>query len=147
MALELVANVWPVVDEGTGLVLRYYMRAYAVDAPDEVISETLRALAPTDFRLARMFRIPKRFAVVSEHGQLDACVSIGDFRRYQEEILTPALAQLEEESAKLQGIRANPATGEVVGASVIPRFPTEPYLVVTALLETPDGELVPQVSR
>ena len=30
--MELVANVWPVVDVGTGLVQRYFMRAYAMDA-------------------------------------------------------------------------------------------------------------------
>lgn len=146
MALELVANVWPVVDAGTGVVLRYFMRAYAMDAPDEVISATLRALAPTDFRLARMFRIPQHFTVVSEYGQLEACVLIEDFHRYQDEILAPAFTALEKDFARLQGIGALATAGELVGVGIIPRFPAEPYLVVTSLLELPQGELVPQVS-
>lgn len=145
MAMELVANVWPVVDAGTGLVLRYFIRAYAMDAPDDVISATLRALAPTDFRLARMFTIPQRFTVVSEHGQLQGCVSIRDFHRYQEEILIPAFTALEKGVAPLQGIGES-LDGQTVGVSVTPRFPAEPYVVVTSLLELSQGQLVPQIS-
>ena len=36
--MELIANVWPVADAGTGIVQRYFMRAYAIDAEDHVIS-------------------------------------------------------------------------------------------------------------
>lgn len=145
MALELVANVWPVVDAGTGIVLRYFIRAYAMDAPDEVISATLRALASTDFRLARMFRIPQRMIIVSEHGELAGGVMIGDFHRHQEEILTPAFAKLEQGFAPLQGIGQRPGTGEAMGLEVIPRFPADPYLVVTSLVETAQGQLIPQI--
>jgi hypothetical protein len=145
MALELAANVWPVVDSAAGVVLRYFVRAYAMDAPDEIIAATLRALAATDYRLAHMFSIPRRFRLVSEHGELRGCVTIGDFHRHQETILTPAFADLEKEFAKLQGIAISEDDDQLVPIVVIPRFPTEPYLVITSLLEMPDGDLVPQI--
>ncbi len=47
--MELVANVWPVVDEISGLVQRFFMRAYAMESNDYVISTVLQALASTDF--------------------------------------------------------------------------------------------------
>jgi hypothetical protein len=145
MALELAANVWPVVDSGMGVVLRYFIRAYAMDARDDVIGATLRALAPADFRVAQMFTIPKRFTLVSEYGELSGCVTIADFHQYQETILTPTFADLEKAFAKLQGIRLSLEDEQPIGVGLIPRFPHEPYLLVTSLLEMPDGRLVPQI--
>lgn len=141
--MKLVANVWPVVDSGTGIVLRFLMRAYALDAPDPVISATLRALAPTDFRMAKVFLIPGQFTVISEHGKLVGAISIGDFQRYQETVLRPALRELEGSFTKLQGVGVSEWTGEPHGLGFIPRFSDEPYLVVTTLLEYPDGRLEP----
>jgi hypothetical protein len=145
MALELTANVWPVVDSGTGVVLRFLVRAYAIDAPDDVISATLRALAPTDFRLAHLFRIPERFILSFEHAEVQGCVTIGDFHRHRQQILTPVFAELEKQFARLQGIGWSQDEQQLIGIGVIPRFPPEPYLLLTALLEMPDGRLVPQI--
>ncbi|WP_250163300.1 hypothetical protein [Psychrobacter sp. WY6] len=33
--MELVANVWPIVDQMTGVVQRFLFRAYALDATDQ----------------------------------------------------------------------------------------------------------------
>jgi hypothetical protein len=74
--MELVANVWPVFDADTGVVLRFFIRGYCMDAPDPVISATLRALAATDFRLAQVFPIPHRFSVTSPFGSLQGCVTL-----------------------------------------------------------------------
>ncbi len=143
--MELVANVWPVFDENTRLVLRYFMRAYLINATDAVISATLRALAPTDFRLARVFSIPPRFQAVSEHGALSGCVTLADFRDHQADILGPAFEDLEKDYAVLQGMSITNSDAEPIGVALMPRFAPQPYLVVTALLETPDGRLIPQL--
>lgn len=74
--MELVANVWPVADSLTGLVQRYLMRAYALEADDATISNTLTALAPSDDPMARPFAIPDRFREVTPHGTLTGCVSL-----------------------------------------------------------------------
>jgi len=142
--MELTANVWPVVDAATGFVLRFLMRAYALEASDEVISRTLRALAPTDFRMARPFQVPECFIMTSEHGTLPGCVTITKFHEHQGAILEGAFRSLEEEFAKLQGIDVSGA--QTVGIGLIPRFPPAPYLLVTSLLETVDGRLVPSIT-
>jgi hypothetical protein len=143
--MELAANVWPVVDEGTGIVQRFFMRAYAFDAPDDVIGATLRSLAPTDFRLAHVFPIPDRFHVSSPYGTLQGAVTAGDFHEHQESILTQAFRSLEESPAPFHGV--DMSGSEPRGVVVRPRFPDEPYLVVTAILESAAGELKPQVRR
>jgi hypothetical protein len=142
--MELTANVWPVFDE-TGLVLRFFMRAYAMEAPDEVISATLQALAPTDFRIAPVYPIPRRFAVVSPYGALQGCVTIGAFHEDQSAILASAFKNIEKSFTTLQGVATNGPQGDPVGVGVIPRFPANPYLLITSLLETPAGQLIPQI--
>lgn len=143
--MELVANVWPVFDGNTRIVQRFLARAYAIDASDETISLTLKALAPTDFRLAKAFAIPQQFAVVSKYGSLRGAVTLGDFHERQAAILAPAFEALEADFARLQGIAIAPG-GDPAGIGIIPKFPSEPYLLVTSLLETPTGKLVPQLA-
>ena len=143
--MELVANVWPVVDEQAMLVQRFMIRAYAVEADDAAISALLTTLAPTDYLLARVFPIPARFRQVSPHGELVGCVSLTQFHQQQFSILEPAFRALEADHAPLQGIAV---TGtQPVGTGKIPRFPENPYLVTTVLLETPDGRLIPQIEK
>ena len=43
--MELVANVWPIVDQMTGVVQRFLFRAYALNATDQEISTVLTILA------------------------------------------------------------------------------------------------------
>ncbi len=145
--MELVANIWPVVDGASGIVLRFFVRAYAIQADDNVISQTLRALAPTDFRIARMFRIAQAMTIVSEHGMLEGAVTVGDFQEYREMILRPAFRELEVDFARLQGIAMGKSDKEPLGIALIPRFPEEPYVVVTMLIEGQDGQLAPQLRR
>ena len=143
--MELVANVWPVVDGTAGLIQRYFVRAYAMEAPDAVISDTLQALAATDFRIAHVFQIPPRFEHVTPYGTLNGCVSPTLFYEYQSAILEPAFRELEKGFARLQGISIAGSDGKPVAVGIIPRFPAEPYLLVTTLVETPDGRLLPQI--
>lgn len=143
--MELVANVWPVVDEGTGLVQRYFMRAYAIDAEDRVISTVLKVLAPTDFRIARAFKVAARFKVTSEHGTLNGAVPVGVFHQNMQTILEEAYRSVENDYVKVQGI--DMSSGSPKPVNVIPQFPNAPYTVTTVLIETSDGQLIPQLAR
>ena len=140
--MELVANVWPVMDGNTGFVLRFLARAYALEAPDEVISATLKALAPTDFRLARAFPIPQKYVARSQFGDLAGCVHIRDFHAHQSDILEAAFRALESDFGKLQGVGIDAHSG-AHGIGFIPRFPDNPYLLVTTLHESDEGQLQP----
>lgn len=142
--MELVANVWPVVDEETGLVQRFFMRAYAIEADDRVISLVLKALAPTDFRIARDFKISDRFKLTSEHGTLAGVVSISVFQKDIQAVIEDAYRALENDYAKVQGIDMSSDSPKPL--NIIPRFPEDPYTIVTALVETFDGQLIPQTS-
>lgn len=143
--MELVANVWPVVDEGTGLVQRYFMRAYAIEAEDRVISSVLKALAPTDFRIAQAFKIADRFKVTSEHGTINGAVPVGEFHQDMQTILEEAYRFIENDYTKVQGI--DMSSGSPRPANYTPRFPDNPYTVTTVLIETLDGQLLPQLAE
>lgn len=143
--MELAANVWPVFDEDTGLVLRFFARAYAIEASDSEISRTLHALAPTDFRLAQLFPVPSTFSVTSQFGTLQGCVTLAGFHEDQAAILAAALSKMEEGFAPLQAVSTATPDTMPMGLSLMPRFPAEPYVLVTSLLETRDGQLVPQI--
>ena len=141
--MELVANVWPVADSLTGMVQRYLMRAYALEADDTTISDTLTALAPSDYPMAHAFAIPDQFREVTPYGTLGGCVSLALFHNQQFAILEPAFTWWESAHATLQGISMT--DGEPAHRRETPLFAEDPYLVVTVLLEMPDGRLIPQL--
>jgi len=145
--MELVANVWPVVDEASGIVQRFFMRAYAMADTDDVILATLKALAPTDFYIASVFSVPKRFTLVSEFGSISGAVEIGAFHQSKDAILEPAFRQLEEKFAILQGLAIDDPEQEPRSVIIVPRFPPDPYLLVTSILELENGQLVPRVHK
>ncbi|NWK54977.1 hypothetical protein HW115_05110 [Verrucomicrobiaceae bacterium N1E253] len=141
--MELVANIWPIVDEQSGLIYRILARAYTLEAPDDVISSTLKALAPKDYHLASSFALTARFRHVTEHGTLEGCLHISDFATYESMIIVPIIEQLEGQFAKLQGV--NMSTGEPIAVAHIPRFGKEPYVITTFVMESINGELTPSL--
>ena len=52
--MELVANIWPIVDQMTGIVQRFLFKAYALEATDQEISIVLTTLARADYRTAEV---------------------------------------------------------------------------------------------
>ena len=123
------------------------MRAYAIDTSDDVIVATLKALAPTDFHTASVFTIPLKYKLVFKSGTIDGAVTIADFHEKAEAILEPAFRALEKGFARLQGMAQDSPSDTVRCVTVVPRFPPEPYLVVTVLLESATGELLPQIGN
>ena len=138
--MELAANLWAIVDSQSQLILRFAVRAYAMDAPDSVIASTLKSLANTDFVLARQFPVPKCFTLQTEHGPLRGAVTVPDFNVMQATITEDALKALETESPVLQGVGVD-ATGKPFHRRIPMRFPAEPYFVVTFLIEDTAGNL------
>lgn len=141
--MELVGNLWPVVDAASGLVQRFFMRGYAMEAADAIISQTLNALAPSDYLAAQVFHVPQKYCYASEHGTLKGCVPIADFHLLQSGIIEEAMREVEAGGPQFLGIQAG--EGGVRQVGVKPRFPDAPYFVVTMLLETAEGHLLPQL--
>lgn len=138
--MELVANIWPIVDQMTGIVQRFLFRAYALDATDQEISTILTTLARADYRTAQVVKIPDNYQLSSEHGTMYGAVEVATFNQYMHSIVEDTLAAAEKSFANMNNY------GIGVDDTLIPeavKFPAEPYLVTTYLIETPNGELIP----
>ena len=140
--MELVANVWPIVDQTTGIVQRFLFRAYALEANDEEISTVLTILARSDYRTAQLEKIPDNYKLSSEHGTMSGAVEVGMFNQYMHSILEDTLIASEKSFANMDNY------GIGIDGPLIPEaltFPAEPYLVTTYLIELPSGELIPHI--
>ncbi len=140
--MELVANVWPIVDQTTGVVQRFLFRAYALEATDQEISTVLTILARSDYRTAQVVKIPDNYKLSSEHGTMSGAVEVGMFNQYMHSILEDTLIAAEKSFANMNNY------GIGIDGPLIPKaltFPTEPYLVTTYLIELPSGELIPHI--
>lgn len=140
--MELVANVWPIVDQMTGVVQRFLFRAYALEANDEEISTVLNILARSDYRTAQVVKIPDNYKLNSEHGTMSGAVEVAMFNQYMHSILEDTLIAVEKSFANMDNY------GIGVDGPLIPealKFPAEPYFVTTYLLESPSGELIPHI--
>lgn len=141
--MELVANIWPIVDQETGIVQRFLFRAYAMEATDQEISTVLTTLARSDYRSAQPAMIPDKCKLTSEHGTISGAIPIGVFHQEMNTIVQALLRATERSFTEIHnyGIdkNANPRPHEPL------RFPDNPYFVTTSLLESPTGELRPQL--
>ena len=138
--MELALNLWPIFDAQTELVQRFAARAYAFDSDDIVISNTLRALANTDFVLARQFPIPKNYILVFGERKVEGAVFPSDFNRCQSSIVEEALQFLEDDLPMFHGIFVD-QQGEAAPRRIKVSFPKAYYFVVTWLIEDAAGNL------
>ena len=140
--MELVANIWPIVDQMTGVVQRFLFRAYALNATDQEISTVLNTLARSDYRTAQVVRVPDNYTLNSEHGTMSGAVEVGMFNQYMHNIIEDTLTATEKSFANMNNY------GIGVDGPLIPEaltFSAEPYLVTTYLIELPSGELIPHL--
>ncbi len=136
--MELVLNLWPIVESESKMIQRFAARAYAMDVADSVISNTLTSLATTDYILARQFPVPKKFTLVTEHGQIEGLATVANFNDFQWTIIEEALRSLETDLPPSYGLGIN-AEGKHRHARAT--FPKEPYCVRTFLIEDTAGDL------
>ncbi|MGO2443324.1 MAG: hypothetical protein ACTH7W_01550 [Psychrobacter sp.] len=140
--MELVANVWPIVDQMTGIIQRFLFKAYALEATDQEISTVLTTLARADYRTAEVVKIPDNYQLSSEHGNMSSAVEVATFNQYMHSIVEDTLIAAEKSFANMNNY------GIGIDGSLIPEaltFPAEPYLVTTYLIELPSGELIPHI--
>lgn len=140
--MELVANIWPVVDQMTGTVQRFLFKAYALDATDQEISTVLTILARSDYRTAQVVKIPDNYKLSSEHGTMSGVLEVAVFNQELYGIIETTLIAAEKSFADMNNF------GIGVDGPLIPealKFPSEPYFVTTYLLESSGGELTPHI--
>ena len=138
--MELVANIWPIVDEASLLIQRFAARAYVIAGGDSEVGATLKTLSQADFMVARQFAVPKHFTIVTEDGQLEGTVTVDAFNQNQPAVIEHALNALESEKQSLQGIGFD-SQSRPFYKHIQVRFPAEPYLAITFLTEDRVGNL------
>ena len=140
--MELVANVWPIVDQTTGIVQRFLFRAYALETNDQEISTVLNILARSDYRTAQVVKIPDNYILDSQHGTMSGALEVAAFNQVIYSVIEATLIDAEKSFANMKNF------GIGVDGPLIPqalKFPAEPYLVTTYLIELPSGELIPHI--
>jgi hypothetical protein len=140
--MELVANIWPIVDQMTGVIQRFLFRAYALDATDQEISTVLTTLARADYRTAQVVKIPDNYKLSAEHGTISEAMEVAMFNQYMHSIVEDTLIAAEKSFANMNNYGIG-VDGPLIPEAV--KFPAEPYLVTTYLIELPSGELIPHV--
>jgi len=111
-----------------------------MDAEDSVISTTLRLLAKTDYVLARQFPLPERFKVTSEHGTISGMWRVEEFAYIKLAVAEEAIKVLDQDIPKVHGIGVGLA-GEISKRQIPIKFPAEPYMITTFIIEDREGNL------
>ncbi|MCK8043689.1 hypothetical protein MSG37_02230 [Shewanella sp. 1CM18E] len=141
--MELVANIWPIVDQQTGIIQRFLFRAYALSASDDEISLVLTTLARSDYRTAEACVIPKKYSLTYENKTIAGAITLSGFNEEMYSIIEDTLKDYERVFAETLNYgldqNGNPKRHEPL------TFPDEPYFVTTFLRELPNGSLIPEL--
>ena len=136
---EVIANLWYIVDEATGLIYRLAGRAYVASGTEESKTALLKALSRTDYLAARTFSVPKRFSVSNGSQTLEGHCSPSVLDDFMFELFEEVLEHLDENMP----IQASFESGEARTFKM--RLPQDPLFVATALIEDESGIIRAQV--
>ena len=139
--VEVVANLWWVLDEQSGLVYRLAGRAYVMSGTEAHKISLLRALSTTDYLAAQMFQVPMSFIVTAgEETRAGYCLpsTIAD---YKEKVFAEVLEQLD----KTMPLQASFTVGQEKSFRM--KLPENPLCITTPLIEDEDGVIKPQVKQ
>ena len=141
---EVTLNLWHFVDEETGLVFRLAARAYALLGSDQEKLRVLHRLAGTDFHLAKMCMVPKRYKLTFT----DAKTFEGVTR--PETAQTDPLVLFKEVVDALEAELPTQARSDAPGGRVRSyrlRIPEDPLIINTCVIEHIDGTLEPRLAQ
>jgi hypothetical protein len=138
---EVVFNLWWFRDDESGFVLRLAGRAYALVGSDEEKLKVIHSLSATDFHVARVFPIPQRFQVVSEHGTLKGVTTQDIVRLHHADLFEHIFAALGEDLP----MQVRSIGGEYQQYRL--QVPRDPLCVTTCVVEHADGTLTPLISK
>jgi hypothetical protein len=136
---ELCFNLWYFFDD-SGIVLRIAGKAYALRGSDEEKLAALHLMAGTDHLTATQGKVPERFVIHTEHGELKSAAPVHFFHDNDANAYGALIDQIERDLPK--GIRSVGSNYE----HFTMKIPQQPLIVTTAVYEREDGELVARVA-
>ena len=137
---EMCLNLWYFVDD-SGIVVRIAGKAYALRGSDEEKLAALHLMAGTDHLTATQAKVPDRFVIRTEHGELKGTAPFNLFCDNDANGYDALIDQIERNLPK--GIRS--VDGRYEQFSI--KIPQQPLIVTTAVYEREDGELVARVGK
>jgi hypothetical protein len=135
-ATEVIMNLWCIYDQQDKLIYGLAGRAYYVTGTDEEKTSLLKALALTDYVLARRLPVPERFTAELNGELVGGLCSLNELNNPATTLFAEMYDELQQEiDSKYNGSRNEEAPDE----SLI--IPSNPLYLVTALVEEDDGTL------
>lgn len=137
---EVAFNLWWFYDQETELVIRLAGRAYGLAGSDAEKLAVLRSLATTDFHVAPVFQIPKRFKVVSGTRTIEGVADPQFVRQFHADLFEHVFAALEKDLP----VQVRSVNGEYQQYRL--PVPRDPLCVTTCVIDCGDGTFTPLVS-
>ncbi len=131
--IEVIVNLWYIVDEPLGLIYRLMGRAYVASGSEESKIVLLKALSRTDYLAAQSFPVPKRFKVHNGSETMEGycratVLDSGGYGLFE---------QVFEHLDSIMPPQASFENGEPTVFKM--KLPPDPLCVTTALLEDENG--------
>jgi hypothetical protein len=136
---EVCLNLWYLTDF-TGFAVRIAGKAYALRGTDEEKLVALHLMAGTDHLTATFAKIPDRFVIHSEHGELKGAAHVDQLCDNEAGAYKELIDKLEQDLPKC--IRSVNGNYEYFTLKI----PQKPLIVTTAVFERDDGELIARVA-
>jgi hypothetical protein len=135
--LELCFNLWPVVEEESGLVYAYMGKIYALRGTMQEKLQVLKALSADDHVTVSKRKLPTRFTSHTNEGEVSGLASM--------KVVNDPASNFWEELFEVLAAEMPSQIRWLGGRSIETRLPLSdsPLCVVTPLLETLNGVLVP----
>ena len=132
---EFCVNIWFAVSEEDGLVRSVAGRAYFLTGSDDQKTAALKALASTDYVLARKVDIPETHtAILPDGSEVGGAVSPAAL----EDMASPVFMALYKE---LDATISDATLWGYETANSLDRIPENPLYVITPLLEDEFGQV------
>lgn len=137
---EVCWPLWAFADQETGLVMPVSGRSCVLLGTADERRHTLRSLSESDFYAVEWKRVPERFSVVGPTGNTIR----GAILVSQVDDPAPVFAEVLEQMSSLP-----PQLLSIQGEYEPFRFktPDNPCYILTVVVESGDGRLVPQITR
>ncbi|BBY99291.1 hypothetical protein [Mycolicibacterium fallax] len=132
---QVCFNLWAFCDPDTGLVMEIAAKRYVMGGSDREKAAVLKHLAGADFYSVERRFVPERFTLVGPSGQLiEGAVPVNDLD--VDAVFAPLIVELAAIPKQVRQVNGR-------WEEYVPQVLGQPIWVLTVVLETEDGRLVP----
>lgn len=138
--MELVFNIWFIVDIGTQLSKYAILKPYCLLGSDEEKTQILQKLAESDYLTVEKFDFAERCSTVFENITAEGYLHMSSVNHYFDLNFDFFLSEMEKSLPPIFKYKGG-YLGE--NKAIEQKFPNEPLFVLTFLMENEFGEMKP----